>query len=422
MDARESPLAAITFAMLIVDNYLPPVAEDGQPLSFRDRDLVIVDEGHNSEGQSSSLFAGFTLSPFSLPPEVYSDAGDQVSWNAERFEDIETIAQDILARCRSFIDRNEHDERKQTQVEKTENIQRKLKYALKTWTEDRGWVVNINEVDDRRGPGTTKSIEVKPVRVHDFLQDFVWSRGRRRLVTSATIPFRGNIQEWADRIGLDGDVRFIAKPTPFPEDHRKIHLNTVVGKMSGSSEDENWRDAIDQIKKIASHHEGENGLIHSVSYKRADKVGKWLGDNVIVHDSDYDDAAMIDRWQNSDADILVTPTMTQGVDLHTDLCRWQVLLKVPYGYMGDSRVSYLLNEENEWNWYMEEAAMDMIQAVGRAVRGPEPEEAASFYVIDSKFDDVMHRVTPPEYIGEAVTDDPPVHWNFPKAAPWRDDQ
>jgi Rad3-related DNA helicase len=83
-------------------------------------------------------------------------------------------------------------------------------------------------------------------------------------------------------------------------------------------------------------------------------------------------------------------------------------------------VSYLLNELHQWNWYYQTAGIHIQQSVGRAVRGPEPSEAASYYVVDSKFGDVMfNRTTPPEWFTEAITQDAPEHWENPDAAPWR---
>jgi len=419
MDAVQSHLAAITFARLIIDNYVPP-SDDAGPLSFRDRDLVIVDEGHNAEGQSASLFAGFTLSPWTLHEEVYADAGEQVDWEYDRFEEVEEIVLDIVVRAEDFIEQHQDDPQFDDAVEKCENMVRKMRYALKTHEEGEGWVVDIDEVSKRKAKGTTKKIQVQPVRVNDFLAKFVWSRGRRRLITSATIPFRGNVGNWGKRIGLSEEPKLISKESPFPEEHRLIHLNKMIGPMDSDHEDENWPEAMEAIEEISSHHEGEKGLIHSVSYPRTEWIQESLGEeNVIIDERDKETDAIITKWQNSDKDILVSPTMTEGVDLHGDRCRWQVLLKAPFAYLGDSRVNYLCFEENEWDWYMEEAAIDIIQSVGRAVRGPEPEEAASFYVIDEKFEDVMYRTNPPEYFVEAVRDEAPEHWDNPNAAPWR---
>jgi len=380
---------------------------------------VIVDEGHNVEGQSASLFAGFTLSPWSLPKEVYGGAGSQVNWSDDRFEDVEEIVSEIAVRAKQYATKYENDPQYQGQVEKCENVLRKINYALRSWSDGKGWVVNIDEVvKSGTRNDTTKKIQVKPVRVNEFLKNNIWNRGTRRLVTSATIPFRKNVQQWRSRIGLENGVKFISKPTPFPENHRLIHLNTMVGEMSGDDEDYHWSEAMKMIEEVRNHHPGENGLIHAVSYRRAEEVGEAL-DDAIVHKKDQDQDAVITKWQNSDKNTLISPTMMQGVDLDGDKCRWQVLLKAPFGFAGDSRVSYLLNEKHEWDWYFEETGMNIIQSIGRAVRGGESFEAASFYVIDEKFEDVMYKTDPPKYIQDAVRDEAPEHWNDPDAAPWR---
>lgn len=421
MKTCENHVAILTFARLIVDHYIPAEDEAGR-LSFTDRDLVIVDEGHGAEGQSASLFAGFDLSPISLPKEVYGDAGDKISWDAEQWEDVEHAVEEIMVRASKFINEHEDDKSKQTKVENCENVLRKMQYAQKTHNNGRGWVVNVDEVNRYGETGTTKKMHIEPVRVDEFLDEFIWSRGRRHLITSATIPFRGNISGWAERIGIDERVKFISKESPFPVEHRLIHANTMVGQMDSDHEDENWNAAMQQIEEIHDHHKGEKGLIHSVSYPRAERVAKSLGEaNVIYDEQDLNTDAVIDKWQNSDKDILVTPAATEGVDLHGDKCRWQVLLKVPYPYLGDSRVSYLVFEENEWTWYMEQAMTDVIQSVGRAVRGPEPSEAASYYVIDEKFTELIGRTSPPDYFLDAIRGNAPEHWDDPYAAPWRDE-
>jgi len=241
------------------------------------------------------------------------------------------------------------------------------------------------------------------------------------VISSATIPYRDNIGKWCERIGLPGRTKLISKSMPFPKAHRMIHTNTETGPMSGDSEQYNWDNAMIKLRQIHDEHPGENGLVHTNSYERAERVQEALGEDlVMVQPEDLDQEVVIKQWNESDQPILASPTMIEGVDLYEDRCRWQALLKVPYGFAGDSRVSYLLNELYAWDWYNETAAIHIQQAVGRAVRGPEPDEAASFYVIDTKFGDLMwNKTSPPEWFSDAITSDPPEHWSDPSAAPWR---
>jgi hypothetical protein len=417
MMARSSDVATLTFAMLILDNNVPPETQEGQPLGFRDRDVLIVDEGQDLENQAASLFAGYSVSPWSLPPTVFDGAGRQANWSYERFHEVEDILSAVARRAKDFADLHEENPNKQKQVRNCENYLRKFQYTLKEIGDGREWVVNVSETTDRDGD-STKKIEMKPVYVDKFLARKVFSRGRKRVISSATIPYRDNIQQWCERLGLGGRTALISKSMPFDREHRLISTATESGPMSGDSEEENWGEAMQKLREVRDQHPGEKGVVHTNSYNRAEKVRQWV-DGVMMDDQEKDSDVVIQEWQDSDKQILATPAMTQGVDLHGDLCRWQALLKVPFGAVGDERVSYLLNEEKDWNWYYSATSIAIQQSVGRAVRGPEPEEAASYYVLDSKFHDVVSRTAMPNWFTEAITDSPPQHWSDEESAPWR---
>ena len=418
--SMDADITALTFAMLVVDNYIPTYIMDKgmkeAQISFDNRDVVVVDEGHGLENQVASLFAGFTVSPWVLPNEVYRNAGDKIKWNYERYEQVSHILSWLQNRAKQYVDQHGENPQKSVEVEQCEDFLQKVAYCKEEIEEGRPWTVTVSKF----GESDQKKMTLSPVDVDRFLQKFIWSRGNKRVISSATIPYRNNISKWADRLGLDGSTKLISRPMPFPEEHRLIHKNTIVGSMSGDGEDRNWDDVISTIQEIHGHHEGEKGLIHTNSYKRAEKLGESLGlENVIVQDREKEKEQMIEEWVHSDKDILISPSMMEGVDLYGDRCRWQVLLKVPYPYVGDSRVSYLIEERKDWEWYMETASLDVQQSVGRAVRGPEPHEAASYYVIDGAFNKLMSRTNPPEWFSEAISEHEPSHWHVEDLAPWR---
>lgn len=409
--AINSDIAALTFAMLVVDNHIPHESPEGQILSFDNRDAVIVDEGHNLENQVASLFAGFSVSEWVLPDEVFQGIESRIKWDFDRYEDVEDILDTLLRRADNFVNDWKESGQRESEVEQCENFIRKVSFCQQEVRNGRPWVVTVDSFDNGR-----KKFTLKPVDVDNFLKKFIWSRGNKRIISSATIPYRDNIDKWARRLGLDGATKLISKPMPFPEENRLIDKSTIVGSMSGDGEDRHWNDVVKQIETIASKHQGKKGLIHTTSYKRAKKLAEALGtEKVIVHNYEYkygewkknerDTEVVIDDWQDSDKDILLSPTMTEGVDLYDDLCRWQILMKIPYGFIGDSRVSYLINERNDWEWYNQTAMLDVIQSVGRAVRGPD--DYASYYVIDQAFNKLMSQVSTPEWFNSAVREKTP---------------
>lgn len=400
--AMEYDIAALTFAMLVVDNHIPVEDMNGGRLSFDNRDAVIVDEGHNLEEQVASLFAGFDVSSWVLPDEVYKETAQKIRWNFDRYEDVERILNTLLRRAENFVETWDETGQRESEVKQCKNFARKVRFCQQEVSNGRPWVVTV----DTLGNGDEKKFTLKPVDVDNFLQKFIWSRGNKRIISSATIPYRDDIDKWTDRLGLDGATKLITKPMPFPEENRLIDKSTIVGSMSGDGEDRNWDEVVAQIRNIAEKHEGEKGLIHTTSYKRAEKLAQFLDrDNVIVQDQDLDKSVVIDKWYESDKDILLSPSMTEGVDLYDDRCRWQVMMKIPYGFAGDSRVSYLLNERHDWENYNQEAMLDVMQSVGRAVRGPE--DYASYYVIDQAFNKLMSKVSTPEWFNSATREKTP---------------
>ena len=77
--------------------------------------------------------------------------------------------------------------------------------------------------------------------------------------------------------------------------------------------------------------------------------------------------------------VLLSPSMTEGVDLKGDLSRFQVICKVPYPWLGDPIVRKRMNKFP--NWYPLKTATTVVQAVGRSVRNSE--DTAITYILDS---------------------------------------
>jgi Rad3-related DNA helicase len=76
--------------------------------------------------------------------------------------------------------------------------------------------------------------------------------------------------------------------------------------------------------------------------------------------------------------------MDRGVDLPDDLCKCQVIAKVPYPNLGDKQVSARLHNTKDGKlWYAAETARTIVQMCGRGVRHANDE--CVVYVLDSSF-------------------------------------
>ena len=77
--------------------------------------------------------------------------------------------------------------------------------------------------------------------------------------------------------------------------------------------------------------------------------------------------------------VLLSPSMTEGVDLKGDLSRFQILCKVPYPWLGDPIIRKRMKKYP--SWYPLQTAMTVVQSVGRSVRNKN--DKAVTYILDA---------------------------------------
>ena len=140
------------------------------------------------------------------------------------------------------------------------------------------------------------------------------------------MPFADNPAQWFRNIGLDPErTTVIERLMPFPPENRV--LSTSRGRSSGcpagvmkstgrrsSGRSNTWRTAT-PVKRADPHGE----------LARAEKLHEDLPKGLsILHEQDgglHDDAWYLDRWQTNDADVFLSPALTDGVDLPDETCR-----------------------------------------------------------------------------------------------------
>jgi Rad3-related DNA helicase len=77
--------------------------------------------------------------------------------------------------------------------------------------------------------------------------------------------------------------------------------------------------------------------------------------------------------------------MDRGVDLHDDLARFAVLLKVPFPSLGDKQVSARFYGSSQGkSWYRWVTTCNVVQISGRAVRNSS--DFADTYILDRQFE------------------------------------
>ena len=137
------------------------------------------------------------------------------------------------------------------------------------------------------------------------------------------------------------------------------------------------------IKAILAEHKNEKGIIHCHSYKVANYLKKNIRSRrLLSHNASNRDKVLFDHMNSKSATVLLSPSMTEGVDLKGDASRFQILCKVPYPFLGDKLVRKRMNK---WKWwYPLQTIKTIIQSVGRSIRTND--DRAITYILDGDWE------------------------------------
>ena len=217
----------------------------------------------------------------------------------------------------------------------------------------------------------------RPVRVSESFLALAQS-GKHLLLMSATIS-RLDLEE----LGVE-DYAYLELASPFPSYNRPILYQPVIRVRQKLSNEEltKWTAKLDEILEV---HSSEKGLIHTGNYRMAQYYlgHSRFGRRLMSHTAHSRGTVLEAFKASSQPVVLVSPSMTTGVDLPYDYTRFQVVAKVSWPDRGDPQVAARLALPGGEAWYANKAISGLVQAYGRGVRAED--DAAVFYIIDSTY-------------------------------------
>ena len=135
------------------------------------------------------------------------------------------------------------------------------------------------------------------------------------------------------------------------------------------------------ITKLLGHHSGHRGIIHTQSYALAEYLVESIGSNRLILPKGPDKDKIVKDYLENDSytdKVLISPSMTEGIDLHGDLGRFSIICKAPFASLGDPFVKKRSSVDR--NWYQIETLRKFIQSCGRVTRSES--DVSSTYVLD----------------------------------------
>jgi len=349
------------------------------------RQLLVVDEGHNVEAELSRfvevsvsehfaknlLSINFPSSPtqfriFKWIIETYLPTAQRKIRHIEK-----TIEQFGGEKFREKLLQFKKITR---QFDLLKGHVNKLESFVKMYNKD-NWVFEVSRTGARRSLRAT----FKPIDVSQYAEESLFRLGEKVIIMSATII---NKSTFCKTLGIDeSQCGFISIPSPFNPKNRPV-IFSPVGSMSAKNIDTTLPDLASAVGEILDHHKDEKGIIHCKTFKIANFIKNNISSKrIIVHDSTNRDEMLQKHISSKEPTVLLSPSMTEGVDLKDDSSRFQIICKVPYPYLGDKLIKKRMNRFP--GWYNLQTAKTIVQSAGRSVRNEN--DHASTYILDADF-------------------------------------
>lgn len=358
--------------------------------AFGKRSLLVIDEGHAIEDKVLD-FLGSTITSSLIESQVpkLDSASDYVNWFVKEH----------------FF---EHLQEKYNDMIKKKNIKQALKLSesLKK--------LAICFADIRRRPeywvaehsskGSFSKAELKPVIVGDNVHNLLFDHVDRVLILSATILDQKHYRQSMEI--TDDESAFIMAPSTFNPKRMPIYLDYAGTFTGGVAKMNEWIGHMaNKIVQICKEHDGQKGMLHTHSFgiqqALLTKLPKHIISRIITQEMYPDKKELLQCHADSRDTIIMAPAMHEGVDLKDDLCRFNVVCKVPYAnYFDDKRLSKRM--EIDKDYYSNITIKKIVQSIGRGMRSSD--DYVNNYIIDGHFDVLYKRSKSkfPKWFNDAV--------------------
>jgi Rad3-related DNA helicase len=157
--------------------------------------------------------------------------------------------------------------------------------------------------------------------------------------------------------------------------------------MNHDSIEEESPKMVTAIDEIINLHPDVKGLVHCVSYGNLNfirKQSRYSG-RLIYHGDNNRQVILTQFMSSEEPLVLLSPSMERGIDLPDDNCRFIIIVKMPFPYLGDPQIKARLYQGRSGrSWYNAITARRIVQSTGRGMRSPN--DFCESYILDSNFE------------------------------------
>lgn len=364
-------------------NYAYMFVEANHVGNFSNQGSIICDEADTLEPELLSsiqlTISESMINKYELPAIPCKTAGSDnlldkwIAWAEAAREKLSIHERKVTGKIKSCEDGGQDaNEWLIKQQKKLQNVISRLVTFL-THVDQR-WLLETN--DGKFG----KTHEFTPTWLTPELSEgFFFRHGEKFIMMSATLM---NHKAMCHVLGIDiNESEYISIPSTFPTKSRPIYTD-AVGDLSAKTYDRDIPLIIAEVKRLMAKHSNEKGLIHTFNYKVAKRIMEEIhSDRLLTHDG-KNKIDQIKLFNRSDKPlVMVSPSMDRGVSLNDDLCRWIIIAKCPFKYLGNKQTqARMYSGQMGKLWYKSDAIQTLEQMAGRHMR--HSEDLGVVYVID----------------------------------------
>ena len=348
------------------------------PDHLKRRKIIVCDEGSELESQLVSQFTCEIDLPFliktntevtSLPVE--ETPTKVLSW-------LSTLLRNVCNNIESYIEylktapKSDHLEisKKRGEYTKLLNLQKSLELLIGTYYDSQYLIERIDKI-----------IKFIPLKV-DKLSKFLFDHADRVVIMSATIIDPPN---FCKNLGIR-NYKYIEVDSTF--DHEKAPIYILAKqKLNFKNMKEMLPKLAKQVAGILEEHKDEKGIIHTHTQFITDYIRTNIkSDRLLCREAGIRNEELLEIHEKSpDPTVLVSPSMTYGVDLKGHLATFQIILKAPWLPTKEIRIEKMMKIDKAW--YANKMLCSLVQACGRGIRSED--DTCVTYILDGSIYDTI---------------------------------
>jgi Rad3-related DNA helicase len=161
--------------------------------------------------------------------------------------------------------------------------------------------------------------------------------------------------------------RYITLPSSFPKSRRPIYY-WPVAKVGMKSDEAALARIIEAVDVLLEKYPKRRGIVHTVNWTLTKAIGERSRhkDRLIVQPPGKKRGWGIDKFLNTPHAVLVSPSVTTGLDGKFEKARFQILVKLPFENQSEAAVAERLDADHQW--YAYQCAFHIQQMSGRVMR------------------------------------------------------